>query len=184
MAEGLHGIDAGGAARRTVGCCDGDRQEDQGGGDEGGGVGGLKTVEHGADEASQGDGCDEAGCDSEDREAGAFAEDHEQDLAGACAEGHADADLAGAAGDVVGHDAVDADAGEDESEDAEPSGEGGEEALLRDAGFDLFGLGADVAEWKVLVDGLDGVAECGEDGGGRELRFDGVGDELLSLAWR
>ena len=52
---------------------------------------------------------------------------------------------------------------------------------MRDAGFDLFGLGADVAEWEVLVDGLDGVAECGKDGGGGELGFYRVGDELLIL---
>ena len=105
-------------------------------------------------------------------------------LPGACAEGHADADLAGAAGYVVGHDAVDADAGEDESEDAEEGGEGGEESLLRDGGFDLFGLGADVAERQILVDGLDGVAEGGEDGNGGELGFDDVGHgrSLFGLA--
>jgi hypothetical protein len=51
--------------------------------------------------------------------------------------------------------------------------------LLGDAVFDLFVLSADVAEREVLVDGLDGVAECGEDGGGGELSLDGVGDELL-----
>ena len=67
-------------------------------------------------------------------------------MSGASAEGHANADLVGTASYVVSHDAVDADAGEDESEDAEPAGEGGEQTLLRDAVFDLFGLGADVAE--------------------------------------
>ena len=77
------------------------------------------------------------------------------------AESHADADLAGTAHDVVGHDAVDADAGEDKSEDTESSGEDGEEALLRDAGVDLFSLSADVAEWKILVDGLDGLRSAG-----------------------
>jgi hypothetical protein len=80
---------------------------------------------------------------------------------GGCAKGHADPDLTGTASDVVGHDAVDADAGEEESEDAEPSGEDGEEALLRDAGGDLFGLGVDVAQREVLVDGLDGVRRAG-----------------------
>ena len=68
VAEGLHGVDAGGAAGRAVGCCYGDREEDQGGADEGGGVGGLESVEHGADEASEGEcGC-EASCDADDSE--------------------------------------------------------------------------------------------------------------------
>jgi hypothetical protein len=42
-------------------------------------------------------------------------------------------------------------------------------------------LRANVAEGKILVDGLDGIAESGEDGGGRELSLDCVGDELLSF---
>ncbi len=40
-----------------------------------------------------------------------------------CAEGQADADLVGTLRDGVGHDAVDADAGERKSEDAEARGE-------------------------------------------------------------
>jgi hypothetical protein len=139
---------------------------------------GFQAVEHCADEAGEGDGCGEASDDADDCEPGAFAEDHEEDLTGASSEGHADADLVGAASYVVGHDAVDADAGEDKGEDAEPSGEGGEEALLRDGVFDLLVLCAEVAEWEVLVDGLDGVAERRNDGGEGQLSFDGVVHEL------
>ena len=66
----------------------------------------------------------------DDGEPGGFAEDHAEHLAGLGAERHADADLAGAAGYVVGHEAVDADAGEDEGEDAEGSGECRKQCLL------------------------------------------------------
>jgi len=68
-----------------------------------------------ADEAGEAEGSGETDGDANECERRAFAEDHEQDLASAGAKSHANSDLAGAACDVVGHDAVDADAGEDES---------------------------------------------------------------------
>ena len=40
-----------------------------------------------------------------------------------CSEGHADADLIGAPADNIGHEAVDADGGEEDGEQAEEGGE-------------------------------------------------------------
>ena len=59
-----------------------------------------------------------------------FFEDHPEDAVGLCAEGDADADLVGTADDVVGHDAVEADAGEDHGEEREDAGEGGDEFFV------------------------------------------------------
>ena len=118
-----------------------------------------EAVEHGADEAGEQECCSEAGGYAEDGEPGGFAEDHAEHLAGLRAEGHADADFAGAAGYVVGHEAVDADAGEDEGEDAEGSGEHGEGFLLGDGCVDLSLLRADVADGKIGVDVGYGCAD-------------------------
>ncbi len=97
------------------------------------------------------------------------------------AERHAQSDLVGAARDGVGHDAVDPDGGEDEGEEAEGSGEGGEDALLRERGVDLFGLRADVFEGQVVVDGLDGAAEIGDDCCGIAFSADLEGHAVFDL---
>ena len=55
---------------------------------------------------------------------------HVDDLASVGAECHADADLVGAAGDVVGGDTIEPDGGQQEGEQAEESREPGDEALL------------------------------------------------------
>src|SRR5882762_116614 len=58
-----------------------------------------------------------------------FAHDHPDDVATGGAEGHANADFAGALGDGVGHDAVEADDSEESGEETEDGGEAGDHAL-------------------------------------------------------
>ena len=123
MAEGLHGLYAGGSGGGDPAGGQGDGEEEEAGGGEGDGVVGAEAVEHGFDEAAEGEGGGEAGGDADDGEPGAFAEDHGADSGALGSEGEADADLVGALGDGVGHDAVDTDAGEREGEDAEADSE-------------------------------------------------------------
>ena len=66
-------------------------------------------------------------------------DDEAEDVAGSGAEGHADAEFAGAARDAVGDDAEDADAGECEADSAEDAEEEGGEFGIGDfAAEELF----------------------------------------------
>ena len=115
-------------------------------------------------------------------------------MIGAGAESHADADFAGAAGYGVSHDAVDADASEDEGEQAEASGEAGEDAFIGEAGVDLLGHGANFDERQVgikrgyggadLIDDAVGVGEGTnlDDHGTGVFRFLPVGK--IEERWR
>jgi hypothetical protein len=58
-----------------------------------------------------------------DREQGGFSQDHPEQRARLCPEGRTDAQLAGAARDGVGEQAIDSDAGEEDSQDPEEGGE-------------------------------------------------------------
>jgi len=67
----------------------------------------------------------------------------------------------GAALDGVAVDAVEADGGEDEGEDAEEAGHVGDGALLIEVGVDLLAHGQDVEEGEVGVDVGEDVADLG-----------------------
>ena len=58
------------------------------------------------------------------------AEDHGNNACARGAQSHADTDFAGAAGDEVGHDAVESDGCEDQSENAEEAGEASDKTIL------------------------------------------------------
>ena len=95
-----------------------------------------------------------------------LAQDHGADLVARGLRGRDGCRSRWCAGDGVGHDAVDADAGEGESEDAEAGGEGGEDALLLQRWRRSAALGADVRSWAARGRGVDGGAEAGDDGVG------------------
>ena len=81
------------------------------------------------------------------------------------AERHADADLVGPPADHVGHQAVDADGGEKDCEQAEESGELRDDALIGEGAGDLLIERGDVRDGQVAVDLVDGLLHCGSDGG-------------------
>jgi hypothetical protein len=90
------------------------------------------------------------------------------------AEGHAQADLAGAAGDDVRHDAVDADGGEDEREDAEAAERDRGHARGEERGAHVLGERFRAEDRKGGIELLHGVAEAVQRG----LRVAaGAGDE-------
>ena len=74
------------------------------------------------------------------------------------AEGHANAELACALGDIVGEQTVEADAGEEESQERKEAGQVGQEALLGERPFDLLGLCAHIEKGQVVVGGGYGAA--------------------------
>ena len=89
------------------------------------------------------------------------AEDEADDAGAISAESHADADFAGAALDGVGGDAVEADGGEDEGEDAEEAGHVGDGTLLIEVGVDLLAHGQDIEEGEVGIDVGEDAADLG-----------------------
>jgi len=130
---------------------------------EGDGVGGGEIVEHGLDEMREGQCAGHAEYDADEGEREAFTQDHAEYLTALRAEGHADADLRSAAGDVVGHDSIDADGGENESKEAEGSCELGEDPFGRESGCDLLIHGAEVGKREVAVYRCDYGADLRED---------------------
>jgi len=119
-----------------------------------------------ADSAGEGVAEDEAGDDSDGGDDQTFFEDIAEDFAGRRAEGHADAELAGAAADGEGEHAGDPDDGDEE-------GDGGEST--KDQGVEFVGgedFGADVLESSGALDGLvggdalDGFNDGGDKGVG------------------
>ncbi len=81
--------------------------------------------------------------------------------AAVCAEGHADADLGGAAGYGVGGDSVEAEGGEQQGQDAEEGHEAGDHAVLREAVGDLLVEGLEFDDGEVGIDGGEGLASEG-----------------------
>src|SRR6202167_4755670 len=140
VAEGFHGVDAHGAVGRDVAGEEGGGQEQGGDGQEGDGVGGADVDEEAGEDAGYAEGGEDANGDAGADEDGGVAEDEGEDAGRVSAQGHADAHFVGAAGGVVGDDAVDAHDGEDEAENAERACEGGahfveEEAVGAHQGF-------------------------------------------------
>src|SRR6185369_11190706 len=105
------------------------------------------------------EGCGEANGDTDNCKPSAFAQHHTADAGALGSEGEADANLIGALGDGIGHDAVDTDAGQREGEDAEADRERGEDTFLLGGGVDLLLLGSDIDEGEVFVDFLDSGAK-------------------------
>ena len=89
-------------------------------------------------------------------------QDHAQDVADAGSNGHADADLTRTLRNGVGHDAVEADSGENEGKD----GEGTEEQSLHARVFGLISdhvlHGAGMQQGEAGIETLNGAAEFGD----------------------
>ena len=121
----------------------------------------FDLVELGRDEAGASDRDGNADEQADDDLGESSAQDEADDIGLVRAEGHADADFAGAALDGVGGDAVEADGGEDEGEDAEESGHLGDGALLIEVGIDLLLQGLNAEEGEVGIDVAEDVADRG-----------------------
>src|SRR6516162_2537727 len=144
VAQGRGGVDAGGApGGQVAGGEGGDEERGEGGaGDDG--VVRLETVQEGFDQAGAEEGGDEADGKAGRGEGEDLTQNHPYNCGALRAEGHPDADLAGAAGDRVGHRTVEPDAGDNEGQDGEAGTEVGERALLRDGLLHAVGLGGDL----------------------------------------
>src|SRR6266849_5682035 len=102
-----------------------------------------------------------------------FAHDHPDDVAACGAEGHANADFAGALGDGVGHDAVEADDSEESGEETEDGGEAGDHALGGRGVVDLHFGGAHGVDGEIGIH----VADFRTDGGHQLIGIGGGADE-------
>src|ERR1700754_5001608 len=104
--QGGDGVDVGGAAGGNPAGDERDDEEQRGDQGEGCDVPWPDAVEQAGGEARGGESEGNADEQCDDGETHSSADDHGLHLGGACAEGHADADLAGALADGVAHDAV------------------------------------------------------------------------------
>src|SRR5260370_15981240 len=102
-----------------------------------------------------------------------FAHDHPDDVAASGTEGHANADFAGALGDGVGDDDVEADDSEESGEEAEDGGEAGDHALGGKGVVDLHFGGAHGVDGEVGVH----VADFRTDGGHQLIGIGAGADE-------
>src|ERR1017187_5218772 len=144
VAQGCHGVDAGGAARWGVAC------QDRGGGQhqerhrQCQRVVGFHAEQERGDEARKAVGDRQPDAETYRGQGDDFAHYHPHDAAAFRAESHADSDFAGAARDGVCHAAVEADAGDEQREDGEAAAKSGKGALLADGLIDYARLRADV----------------------------------------
>src|SRR5882762_373327 len=102
-----------------------------------------------------------------------FAHDHPDDVATGGAEGHANADFAGALGDGVGHDAVEADDSEESGEETEDGGEAGDHALGGEGVVDGHFGGAHGVDGEIRIH----VADFRTDGSHQLVGIGGGADE-------
>ena len=136
-----------------------------------------------------GSGGEKRGGDAEDyadgEEEERFFEDHPEDAVRLCAESEADADLVGAADDVVGHDSVEADGGDYQGEEGEDCGEGRQQFFVSDGMGDLILNGGDVEQGEIWVGGCDGGAQVGDGFGGISCGADedGAGETVTVSIW-
>ena len=139
-----------------------DHEEEEGGdGEESGGVGGLRLEEHGGDEFAESERSNDADEHTGDGEERGLSKDEAKDAVGLGAEGHAQAEFAGALRDGVGGDAVDAETGEKNGERREGGEEERAEALRGGLIAEKVAHGEDVVKGKVFVE----VGDDGTDGG-------------------
>ncbi len=91
-------------------------------------------------------------------------EDHAEDVFAGGAHGEADANLAGALADEVGHDAEDADGGE-KKRDKGIEGEGcGDIEHAGEVLVEELGVGLEAVEWEGGVEGGEGFSGGGGEG--------------------
>ena len=163
-AEGLHGVDGGGAAGGDESCGEAYGEDTGEGGAEGGGVSGGEVVEHRGHEVGGEEGEREPEGDADRDDAEGFAQDHDQDLLLARAHGHADADFSGAAADAVREHAVEADRDQQCGQQSKEEREAREEALIGVRIFEDGSLGHGLFERQVGVEGMDGPLDGRQEG--------------------
>ena len=105
--------------------------------------------------------------DADDGEAHPMPDDQGADAGAVGAEGHADAHFLGALLDGVGHEAVDADGGQDKRGDSEDGEEEHVEVLTRGGVPDDLGHGADAGDGKAAA----ALAQLTGDGGNILMRI-------------
>src|SRR6185437_7153205 len=147
------------------GGAEGGREDEGGGGEVGEGVGGGDLEEELREEAGEGEGGGQAEGDAGGGEGEAAGEDEADDAGGGGAEGHADAELAGALGDVVGEHAVGAAGGQRQGQQSEEQEEFGGGAGGGEAGVDQSGQGTLGSGGDVGIELGDGAPEDRSRGG-------------------
>src|SRR6267143_1561923 len=100
-AEGLDGVDGGGAARGQVAGKKGRGYKAEGGGAVGDRVDGAHLEEQRRHQAHDDDGHDKSASHTQARERQAVADEHAGERLRLCAEGHTNSDFAGALGDGI-----------------------------------------------------------------------------------
>src|ERR1700722_15310251 len=166
VAQGHHGIDLSGAARRDVASEQRGEQKCGGDGANGGGVHRVdlikERVHQGADEV----GAAEAEKQSAQRENYAFAENQAKHLRRAGAEGYAQADFMSALRDSERHDAIDSDAGQQEGNGGKTPKQNSPEAIAGEGFVDNLVHRLDLIERQIGIDGKDdGSDALGHAGG-------------------
>src|SRR2546428_11175226 len=128
--QGFSGADSRGVSRGEVAGDLGDRDEEDGGGDQDGNTVGLHAGEARHDESGYAEGAEQADGGADERELRAGSEDEAGDVSGLGTQREADAEFAGALGHGAGDDAVDAQGGQTEPERGQRGKHDAEDALL------------------------------------------------------
>lgn len=155
-------VDLGRAPCREPACDDGDGRENQWHERECSRIGGLDAVQEPFEELSRHERARETEPDARECQRGAAAEHEPCNAGGARAKRRAQTQLALPAADVVGHDAIEADASKGERRTRESCGEHHRKTLHRARILYIAIEDADVRDREVLVDARDG-APCGSD---------------------
>ena len=157
-AEGSHWVKLGGALCRDPGCSEGDQGQDDWDGDEDERVPGFDSIEEAGDEAREAEGSCCAYEDANNGEGHALADNEVADCGAVGPEGHADAHLLRALLHRVGHEAIDANSGEDERAGSEDSEKEHVEVLARGGADDDFIHSADVGAmgWTSISQAIAG----------------------------
>src|SRR5580693_8544167 len=129
--------------------------QDQGDGDEGGGIGGGNVDQQGFQNPGDGERGGESEHESDGELGHALGKDEAEDVSVAGAEGDANADFLGSLIDGVGDDGVEADRGQAERDGGEDGEQDSEHAVGPVLTLQLFVHGAEVADGEAVVEGLD-----------------------------
>ncbi len=166
MAKGHHRVYAGRAAGGQPACYQGAGQEYRNRQTQRERVGRLEIVEQGLHHAGRLPDRGETDGEAEDGESQHFPQHHPDHKAALRAEGHADPDFTGAAGNRVGHAAIEADARHDQREEAEGGAELREGALLADGGIDAAVLCGEVGHGHLRGELMNDLPDGSGDGHG------------------
>src|SRR5215469_4512492 len=166
VAQGGHGIDLRGATSRRVAGKKGGQQENGSDGGESAVVDGADAVKQVFHHATDTPRTGQAEEDADHSEAEAFLQDHAENLLRTRAEGHAQTDFVSALRDGEGHDAINAEGGEDQGDEGKGAEENGAETIAPHRFVEHLIHGLDVGHGEVGVQGLDDGRDAGGGAGG------------------